>query len=294
MKHLKRILSLALLAASLFAIALPSEALAGLKVGDTGIVSVNSAGLNIRKTASTSDGTYWNVGNGTEVEITSVPNSTWYGVTVTKYVKGSYGTGYVGLKGYAMASYISPGSTTNPPNPTTPPTSGTLRFGFANLSSGFVYIRSQPNGSASTLGQLEKREPLLYRDTKLNSTGSDGLQWYKIEKPIAGYVAAKYVGSGGNAGGSSEGSRAPYCVSCQSQMFADRVVSGTRTYVDGNVNSNGQLRSWYGLRLRVSYTCASHPTGSSTIIDGPGVNGWCWAENINSVSTYTIGTPPKS
>lgn len=117
MKHMKKFIALALVIMSVVAIAIPASAVTGLQIGQTATVSVGNAGLKIRKTASTSDGTYWIVGNGTKVEITSVPNNSWYGVKVTKYVKGSYGTGYVGLTGYAQASYIT-GTPASPSIPT--------------------------------------------------------------------------------------------------------------------------------------------------------------------------------
>lgn len=116
MKHMKQIVALILAIMSVVSVALPAMADTGLQIGQTATVSVNSAGLKIRRTANTNDGTYWIVGNGTEVKITSVPNNTWYGVEVTKYVKGSNGTGYVGLEGYAQAKFI----TGTPATPSVP------------------------------------------------------------------------------------------------------------------------------------------------------------------------------
>lgn len=128
MKNMKKLLALALVIMSVVAIAVPAMAVTGLQIGQTATVSVNSAGLKIRRTASTNDGTYWIVGNGTEVKITSVPNNTWYGVEVTKYVKGSNGTGYVGLKGYAQASFI-----TGTPTPPSVPNNWQEAFGATGL-----------------------------------------------------------------------------------------------------------------------------------------------------------------
>lgn len=197
---MKKIIAILLVLTSVVSLSIPALAVTGLQVGQTATVSCNSAGLKIRATPSTDDGDYDIVGNGTEVLITSVPNSSWYGVKVTKYVKGSYGTGYTGMTGYAMANFIvgTPTSTpTNPPsNPTTP--NGTAYTAIINGTG--VRVRSAAGTDSNELGTVSQEDGTFtcYRPT--TPVYKNNHYWVQIQDNGTdsfsgnyGWIAASYV-----------------------------------------------------------------------------------------------------
>lgn len=203
MKNMKRLLALVLVIISVTAIFIPAGAVTGLQVGQTATVSVNSAGLKIRKSPSTSDGTYWLVGNGTEVKITSVPNNTWYGVEVTKYVKGTNGTGYVGLRGYAKADFIS-GTPSTPTTPTPPPGGSTpTGTAFTAVISGTNVNVRQNSPTGGSLGTVSESDGIFTCYRPATPVSSGGHYWVQIKDNSNnkfsgdyGWIAATYVMAG--------------------------------------------------------------------------------------------------
>lgn len=110
----KRFLAVALVAMSLFAVAMPAitaTAETGLSIGATAYVTLASGTLNIRSDPSTTSAILGTVGHGTKVTIlgsgtgTSVNGSTlWYRVQIIEKKNGGTAAAY--LQGWAHHSYI--------------------------------------------------------------------------------------------------------------------------------------------------------------------------------------------
>ena len=286
MKNMKKLLALALVIISVLSISIPALAVTGLQIGQTGTVSVNSAGLKIRNSPSTSSSTYWLVGDGTEVRITSVPNSTWYGVEVTKYVKGSNGTGYVGLKGYAMASFIS-GTPITPTNPTTPPSGGTPSgTPFTAVIGGTEVNVRQNSPTGNSLGTVNESDGVFTCYRPATPVQSGGHFWVQIKDNANnkfagdyGWIAATYVMSG-----SSMANARTSCSVCGNGVTQiSRVRSFYKNTGNGYHNCDGGSLLICSINMGKevrTYQCnnnSSHPN-AKTVIFTDGIRG-CQLEN---------------
>ena len=282
MKYLKRVLALVLVAVSMFAVAIPTE-VAASAVGQTGTVSCNNAGLKIRKTASTKESTYWLVGNGTKVKITSVPDSTWYGVEVTTYVKGSNGTGYKGLKGFAQQSFIT--GVTNSPNPTTPPGGGgsgtPSGTSFNAVISGTSVNVRKDSPSGGSLGTVSESDGSFTCYRPATPVQSGGHFWVQIKDNSSnkfsgdyGWIAATYV-----MAGTSISSNRTACSVCGKSVTLNKT---TRSFYKNtgngyhNCTGSGQLLCSINMGREIKeYKCSgnsSHPI-AKTVIFTDGIRG---------------------
>jgi|GEM_PF-7065822 len=228
---------------------------------------------------------------------------TWYKVNVTYQAGGTFNQSTQG-NGWIRHDFVNAVSGGSSPSPTTPPTnpttspggSGTLQNGYISLQSGFVNIRSDRSTNSTPLGSLYLRDPVLYYSQELSGINGDSNKWFKIEKPMTGYVASSYIKSGGNAGGSSTTSdRYPFCATCQRAMYDYTIISSITS-----INANGgALRkdvmgnyvTYYPAVARFNYRCANHPTSST--FDGPAVIGYT-NDTKPITATFSKGNIPPS
>lgn len=272
---MKKIIALLLVLASVASMSIPALAVTGLQVGQTATVSCNSAGLKIRATPSTSDGNYDIVGNGTEVMITSVPNSSWYGVKVTKYVKGSNGTGYTGLTGYAMANFIVGSTTTTPTNPPSNPTTPTGTAFVAVISGTDVNVRDEAGTGGDSLGTVSESDGTFTCYRPATAVYKNGHYWVQIkdnsnDKFVGdyGWIAATYV-----MAGNSMSQNRTACSVCGSSLSLEKQVrSQYKNTGNGYHNCNGGSEQLicpiYTGREIKTYTCnsnSSHPEAKTVI-----------------------------
>lgn len=272
---MKKIIALLLVLASVASLSIPALAVSGLQVGQTATVSCNSAGLKIRATPSTNDGNYDIVGNGTEVLITSVPNSSWYGVKVTKYVKGSNGTGYTGLTGYAMADFIVGTPTSTPTNPPSNPTTPTGTAFTAVISGNNVNVRNEAGTGGDSLGTVSESDGTFTCYRPATPVYKNGYYWVQIKDNSKdnfdgdyGWIAATYV-----MAGTSMSQNRTSCSVCGSSLTlkdTDRSLYANTGNGYHNCNGGSALQPCtYNTGREIKYyTCngsSAHPTAKTVI-----------------------------
>jgi hypothetical protein len=192
MKHIKKILALALVALSLTALALPALAATYTIQKPAGA----SGAATVRGSASSSGQHRGTIGSGSTVDITNTAVTNDYvKVKVLSVQNGTFVMGrYPNNEGYVLATWVNgfAGGGTNP-GTVTPP-SGTPIDGYCNASS--VYVRttphSVPNDNKSGV-TLSLNQSVKYVNTLVDSNGSDGLTWFYITSPRTGYVASQYI-----------------------------------------------------------------------------------------------------
>ena len=217
MKHLKKLIALAMVAATVLAVAVPAMA-----AYSTMYVNVG-AGQTVRlRNAPNTNGTVLiNIPHGTAVQA-EYYNSTWHKVKYSSYT------------GYMMSTFLS----TSNPGGGTGGSGGTPTAGKIQVSSGPVNVRAGAGTNYASIAQLNNGAKITYY-AGVTYSGS-GYTWYRCtgsQWSGDGYIATNYVVPDTGSGGGNN--------TWQSRYGTENFVKRQAPYGSFFINVQKDLNTYY-------------------------------------------------